>query len=343
MRIPKTSAVVAVAALAAACGGASASGPLSAAATLKLGYFPNVTHAGPVYGVASGIYAHELGSTKLETQTFNAGPAEVESLFAGAIDAAYMGPGPALNAFLQSKGAVVIVAGATYGGAELVVQPGVTDLRGKTIADPQTAGTQDIALRTYLRSQGLKIDKAGGGDATIVSEENATTLDQFKGHHIDGAWVPEPWASRLVVEGGGTVLVDEKSLWPGGRFVTTNLVVRKSFLDAHPQTITALLRAQVEADKEITADPTKAESVVNAALKQLTGKSLKPAVIARAFAHVTVGEDPLAATLKVEAEHAFATGLVKRGDLRGLYDLTLLRQVLGTTVDDAGLSEGLTP
>jgi NitT/TauT family transport system substrate-binding protein len=332
--------VVAAAALAAACGGASASGPPSPAKTLKLGYFPNVTHAGAVYGVASGIYARALGSTKLETQTFNAGPAEVESLFAGAIDAAYMGPGPALNAFLKSKGAVVVVAGATYGGAELVVKPGVTDLRGKTIADPQTAGTQDIALRTYLKSQGLKIDKSGGGDATIVSEENATTLDQFKAGNIDGAWVPEPWASRLVIEGGGKVLVDEKSLWPGGRFVTTNLVVRKSYLDAHPQTITALLRAQLESDRQITADPARAESVVNAALKQLTGKSLKAAVIARAFAQITVGEEPLAATLKVEAEHAFATGLVKRGDLTGLYDLTLLRQVLGTTVDDAGLGKG---
>lgn len=344
MRILKTSAVLAVAALAAACGGASASsGNPSAAAKLKLGYFPNVTHAGPVYGVASGIYARELGSTKLETQTFNAGPAEVEALLAGAIDAAYIGPGPAVNAFLRSKGAVVIVAGATSGGAQLVVRPGVTDLRGKTIADPQTGGTQDIALRTYLKSKGLKIDKAGGGDATIVSEENATTLDQFKAGRIDGAWVPEPWASRLVIEGGGTVLLDEKTLWPGGKFVTTNLLVRKAFLDQHPQTITALLKAQIAADKEITADPTKAQSVVNTALKGLTGKSLKPAVIARAFAQITVGEDPLAATLKEEAVHAFATGLVKRGDLTGIYDLTLLRQLLGTTVDDAGLAEGLTP
>jgi NitT/TauT family transport system substrate-binding protein len=338
MRVLTVPALLVSTLLASACGNGASAAP-SAVHELRLGYFPNVTHAGPVYGVASGIYARELGATKLSTQTFNAGPAEVEALFAGALDAAYLGPGPAVNAFLKSKGAVVIVAGATSGGAELVVRPGVTDLRGKKIADPQTGGTQDIALRTYLTSKGLKVDKAGSGDATIYSEDNATTLDQFKAGRIDGAWVPEPWASRLVVEGGGTVLVDEKALWPAGRFATTNLLVRKAFLQAHPDTVKALLRAQVEADKEITADPAKAQTVVNAALKTLTGKSLKPAVIARAFSQITVGEDPLAATLKEEAAHAFATGLVKQGDLKGIYDLTLLRQVLGTTVDDAGLGK----
>ncbi len=333
-------ALAAVAALVSACGGGAEAASGQPATTLKLGYFPNVTHAGPVYGVASGIYASKLGSTKLETQTFNAGPAEVEALFAGAIDAAYLGPGPAINAFIKSHGAVAIVAGATSGGAALVVQPGVTDLRGTTLADPQTSGTQDIALRTYLASKGLKVDKQGGGDAKVVAQENAQTLDLFKAHKIDGAWVPEPWASRLVLEGGGTVLVDERSLWPDGTFVTTVLLVRKEFLDEHPQTVKALLQAQVAADREITADPAKARTVVNGALKELTGKSLEPAVIARAMQNISVTEDPLAATLKEIADHAFATGLVKQGELKGIYDLTLLRQVLGRDVDDAGLGKG---
>jgi NitT/TauT family transport system substrate-binding protein len=341
MRILKTAAVLTVAALAAACGGASASASKTSPATeLKLGYFPNVTHTSAVYGVASGIYARELGSTKLTTKTFNAGPAEVEALFAGAIDAAYLGPGPAVNAFIKSKGDVVIVAGATSGGAQLVVRPGITDLKGKKIADPQTGGTQDIALRTYLVSKGFKVDKQGAGDVTVIGQDNATTLDLFKAGQIDGAWVPEPWASRLVLDGGGTVLVDEKTLWPGGKFVTTNLLVRKAFLTEHPQTVKALLQAQVDADKEITADPTKAQTVVNDALKALTGKSLKGPVIARAFSSITVTEDPLAGTLKELADHAFATGLVKKGDLKGIYDLTLLREVLGTSVDDAGLGKG---
>ena len=326
-----------------ACGGSSSgSSSPSPAKTLRLGYFANVTHAGPVYGVATGIYQATLGSTKLKTQIFNAGPAAVEALFSGALDAAYLGPGPAVNAFLKSKGGVVLVAGATSGGASLVVKPGITadGLKGKRIADPQTGGTQDIALRTFLASKGLKEDKQGGGDVTIQAEDNSQTLDLFKSGQLDGAWVPEPWASRLVIEGHGTVLVDEKTLWPGGRFVTTNLLVRKEFLTQHPQTVKALIAAQVEADKQIKADPTKAQSVVNAALKSLTGKSLKPAVIARAFAQITVTEDPLAATLSEEANHAFATGLVTSGSLKGIYDLTLLRQVLGTPVDDAGLGGG---
>lgn len=338
-------AAVAVATLAVvtACGGGSGStSSPSAAGTLRLGYFANVTHAGPVYGVATGIYQAKLGATKLKTQTFNAGPAAVEALFAGALDAAYLGPGPAINAFLKSKGEVVLVAGATSGGASLVVKPGITadSLKGKRIADPQIGGTQDIALRTYLHGKGLEVDKRGAGEVTILAQDNSATLDLFKGGNVDGAWVPEPWASRLVIEGGAEVLVDEKTLWPGGRFVTTNLLVRKEFLTQHPQTVKALIEAQVEADKQIKADPANAQTVVNAALKELTGKALKPDVIARAFEQIEVTEDPLAATLSEAAGHAFASGLVKKGDLRGIYDLTLLREVLGRTVDDAGLGKG---
>ena len=334
----KSVAALALVALAAACGGgASAGGPT----TLKLGYFPNLTHASAVYGVASGTYARELGSTKLATQTFNAGPAEVEALFAGSIDAAYIGPGPAVNAFLKSRGAVVLVAGATSGGAALVVRPGVTDLRGLKIADPQTGGTQDIALRTYLAGKGFKVDKQGAGDVTIIAQENAQTLDLFKAGEIDGAWVPEPWASRLVLDGGGTVLLDERSLWPRGQFVTTNLLVRAQFLDKHPDVVKALLRAQLKANEEIAADPAEAKAVINGALKELTGKALKPAVIDRAFGQLTLTLDPLATTLNDIAEHSFATGLVKEGDLEGIYRLSLLREVTGkgSEYDDAGLGK----
>lgn len=339
MRHLKSAAVLALLALAAACGGgASADG--SKPPTLKLGYFPNLTHASAVYGVASGTYARVLGSSAtLKTQTFNAGPAEVEALFAGSIDAAYIGPGPAVNAFLRSRGAVVLVAGATSGGAALVVRPGVTDLRGLKIADPQTGGTQDIALRTYLAGKGLKVDKQGAGDVTIIAQENAQTLDLFKAGQIDGAWVPEPWASRLVLDGGGTVLVDERSLWPAGRFVSTNLLVRAEFLDKHPEVVKALLKAQLAANQEIAADPAKAKVVINGALKDLTGKALKPAVIDRAFAQLTLTLDPLASSLKTIAEHSFATGLVKEGDLDGIYRLSLLHEVTGKDYDDAGLGK----
>ena len=330
----------------AACGESSEAGTTTSgpAAELRLGYFANVTHAGAVYGVGSGVFQSKLGSTRIKPQIFNAGPAAVEAIFAGSLDATYIGPNPAVNAFIKSKGeAIRIVAGATSGGASLVVKPEITSvaqLKGKRIADPQTGGTQDIALRTFLKDNGYDVDTAGAGDVTVVAQENSATLDLFKAGEIDGAWVPEPWASRLVLDGGGKVLVDEKSLWPDGRFVTTNLIVRTTFLEEHPETVKALIEAQVQADKEIAADPARAKTVLNAQLKELTGKALKPEVIDRAFANIEITEDPVASSLKVSAENAFATGLVKKADLTGIYDLTLLREVLGRPVDDAGLGKG---
>ena len=349
-RVLLSALVLTAVSLTAACGDdseattAGADTSTSAAAELRLGYFANVTHAGAVYGVGSGLYQKKLGSTTIKPQIFNAGPAAVEALFAGSLDATYIGPNPAINAFVKSKGeAIRIVAGATSGGASLVVKPSITDatqLKGKRIASPQTGGTQDIALRTYLKANGYEVDKRGAGDVTVVAQENSATLDLFKAGQIDGGWVPEPWASRLVLDGGGKVLVDEKTLWPGGRFVTTHLIVRTEFLEKHPETVKALIEAQVQADKEIAADLPKAKQVVNAQLKELTGKALKPEVIDRAFANIEITEDPVASSLKVSAENAFATGLVKEADLTGIYDLTLLREVLGTEVDDAGLGKG---
>jgi NitT/TauT family transport system substrate-binding protein len=311
------------------------------AAELRLGYFANVTHAAALYGVATGTYTAALRGTQLKTQVFNAGPAAVEALFAGSLDAAYLGPNAAVNGFVKSRGeALRIVAGATSGGASLVVRKDITDpeqLRGQKVASPQTGGTQDIALRTWLSEQGFRVEEDGGGDVLIRAQENATTLSEFQAGRIAGAWVPEPWASRLVLEGGGRVLVDEKDLWPGGRFVTTQLVVRTQFLRDHPQSVEALLRGQVAADREIVSDPARAKKVINEQLLALTGKALAPATIDRAFAQIEVTEDPLAASLRRSATHAFATGLVEEADLTGIYDLTLLRTVLGRGVDDAGL------
>lgn len=316
------------------------------AAELRLGYFANTTHAGAVFGVGVGTFTEALGDTALKTQVFTAGPAAVEALFAGSLDAAYLGPNPAVNGFVRSRGeALRIVAGATSGGASLVVREGITSaeqLLGQKLASPQAGGTQDIALRTWLADQGFRVDPDGGGDVVIRAQENSATLSEFQSGRIAGAWVPEPWASRLVLEGGGRVLVDEKDLWPGGRFVTTHLVVRTQFLREHPQTVEALLRGKVEADRQISANPERAKSVVNAQLAALTGKALKPATIDRAFSQIEVTEDPVATSLRHSAENAFATGLVEEADLAGIYDLTLLRKVLGRDVDDAGLGAAAT-
>jgi len=323
----------------AACGtseAASPSGSGSAAAaeaqTLRLGYFANITHALPLIGVQDGTYAKTLGSTKLETQIFNAGPAAVEALFAGSLDAAYVGPNPAINAFTKSNGeAVRIVAGASSGGAQLVVQPGITDaqgLKGQTVASPQLGGTQDVALRYWLKQQGLSAPVTGTGDVTVAPQENSQTLDLFKQGKIAGAWVPEPWASRLVLDGGGKVLVDEKSLWPAGAFVTTHLIVSTDFLAKYPGTVAKLLAAEAATLDEVKADPAAAKSTANAALKALTGKDLKANVLDRAFDNLTLTLDPVASTLSVSADHGVEVGTTKKADLDGIYDLTLLNALL---------------
>jgi NitT/TauT family transport system substrate-binding protein len=319
----------------------------SAASQLRLGYFANVTHATAVVGVGHGDFAKALGSTKLSTQIYNAGPAEMTALLGGQLDAAYVGPSSALSAYVTSHGeALRIVAGATTGGAELVVKPSITsaaDLKGKILATPQKGNTQDVALRYWLKQQGLTANPDGTGDVSVDPQDNATTLDQFKAGHIDGAWLPEPWASRLVTEAGAKVLVDEKGLWPNGQFSTTNLVVATDFLNKHPETVRALIDGQIAANQWITANPADAQKLVNDQLKQLTGKALTEAEIQRAFTEQQVTDDPNASTLQTSSDHAVAVGLLKKTDLHGIFDLTILNAELAknnlSAVSDAGLGK----
>ena len=319
----------------------------TAASELRVGYFANVTHATAVVGVAHGEFAKALGATKLTTQIYNAGPAEMTALLGGQLDAAYVGPSSALAAFAQSHGqALRIVAGATTGGAELVVRPGIAsaaDLKGKVLATPQKGNTQDVALRSWLRRNGLTAHADGTGDVSVDPQDNAATLDQFKAGHIDGAWLPEPWASRMVLEAGAKVLADERDLWPGGQFATTNLVVSADFLAKHPDSVRALINGQIAANQWITAHGPEARQVLNDQLKQLTGKALSPAEIQRAFGEQAVTDDPLAASLQASADHAVAADLLKKTDLHGIFDLTALNTVLAANgrpaVSDASLAK----
>jgi NitT/TauT family transport system substrate-binding protein len=305
--------------------------------TIRLGYFPNVTHATAIVGVEKGIFAKALGTDTLKTQTFNAGPAAVEALLSGAIDAAYIGPNPAINAFAKTNGeAIRIISGATSGGAALVVKPDITSaqqLKSKKLASPQLGNTQDVALRHWLGDQGLKTDPEGGGDVTILPQENAQTLETFKAGAIDGAWVPEPWVSRLVQEGGGKVLVDETSLWPGGKFVTTHLVVATKFLDEHPGAVKRLLEGQVEANAFVNANPGESQQIVNGGIEKITGKKLSDATIQAAWNNLTFTNDPVASSLEASAKHAEAVGLLDKVDLGGIYDLAPLNAVLKANGD----------
>jgi NitT/TauT family transport system substrate-binding protein len=302
--------------------------------TLRLGYFPNITHASALVGVEKGIFAEKLGANvTLTPQAFNAGPAAVEAIFNGAIDATYIGPNPAINAFAKSNGeAIRIVSGATSGGAYLVVNPSISkpaDLKGKKIATPQLGNTQDVALRSWLKANKLSSDTQGGGDVSIVPQENAQTLEGFKTGLIAGAWVPEPWATRLLQEGKGKVLVDEKTLWPGGQYVTTQMIVRTGFLKDHPDVVKRLLEGQVAANDFVNANAPEAKALVNQGIQKLTGKAIPQGVMDAAWPNMTFTNDPVAASLRKGAADAISVGLLdSKTKLDGIYDLSILNEVL---------------
>jgi NitT/TauT family transport system substrate-binding protein len=303
------------------------------AGVVRLGYFPNLTHAPAIAGLREGFFGSELEpGVTLESRVFNAGPEAVEALFTGALDIAYLGPNPAINAFVQSQGqAIRIIAGATSGGVSLVVKPEITApdrLRGTRLATPQLGNTQDVALRTWLARQGLTATRDGGGDVAIVPQPNAQTLETFRAGQIDGAWVPEPWASRLVLEGGGTVLVDERLLWPGGQFVTTLVVVRTAFLREQPGLVARLLRGHVHAVDFLNGEAARGRTVVNEGLAALTGRALGDSVLTRAWGNLAFTVDPLAASLQASARAAQQAGLLREGSLAGIYDLAPLNSVL---------------
>jgi NitT/TauT family transport system substrate-binding protein len=323
---------------AAACGGSSdstsaGSSKPEAPTTIHLGYFPNLTHATAIVGVENGIFASKLGDDTLETSLFSAGPAAVEALFSGALDATYIGPNPTITAYEKSNGeAVRVISGATSGGAALVVTSDINsaaDLKGKKVASPQLSGTQDVALRWWLKDNGLKTDPQGGGDVSIVPQDNSATLDAFKSGSISGAWVPEPWATRLVQEGGGKILVDERSLWPGGEFVTTQLVVRTEFLNKHPEAVRRLIEGQVAANEFVNANPEQSQKIVNDAITKYTGKGIPAGVVLAAWKNLTFTNDPYPTTLIESADHAVGVGLLDPvKNLTALYNLSILNSVL---------------
>ncbi|WDZ85155.1 ABC transporter substrate-binding protein [Micromonospora cathayae] len=319
----------------AACGGeddAGAAGGSSGPTTLRLGYFPNITHAPAVVGVEKGIFEEKLGSdVKLETKTFNAGPAAIEAIFSGALDATYIGPNPTVNAHSKSKGeAVRVISGAASGGVALVVKPEITSveqLKGKKIATPQLGNTQDVALRFWLKEKGIATTKEGGGDVKIVPQENAQTVETFSSGAIDGAWVPEPFVSRLV-NAGGKVLVDERDLWPDRKFVITNLIVSTKFLKEHPDVVKKLVEAQVAASDFVNTKPDEAQQAISDHLGKITGKPLDLKLIKQAWPTLEFTNDPIASSLKTGLDHAVAVELTQPVDLKGLYDLTYLNEVL---------------
>jgi NitT/TauT family transport system substrate-binding protein len=305
-------------------------------AVIRVGAFPNITHAQPMVGKANGWFDKALGpNVKIQWTSFNAGPSAIEALFAGAIDMAYVGPNPTIAGYVRSNGeALRVVAGAASGGVALVVRndSGIQkpeDFRGKRIASPQLGNTQDVALRAWLKAHGLRTtDK--GGDVQVMPMANPDQLTLFLKKELDGAWAPEPWATRLIREGNGRLFLDERDLWPQRAFIITNLIVSTKFLHEHPDLAKNWIRAHVEVTDWINGHLPESKKLLNAQIQKETGKALTPAVLDEAFTRLLVTYDPLRNSLVTSARAAYEAGFLgkQQPDLSSLYDLSPLNQVL---------------
>jgi NitT/TauT family transport system substrate-binding protein len=326
--------VAALTVLAAGCGSSSSSqGATASPVVLRLGFLANITHEPALVGLEKGFFAKALGrNVTLKATVFSSGTEETTALLAGQLDAAYVGPNPAINAWQKSSGtAIKIISGAATGGASLVVKPGITSaaqLKGKSLATPSLGNTQDVALRYWLKQHGLTTTPTGGGDVAIKPiKPNSAAVLEFKSGQIAGGWEPEPYATEMVLD-GGTRLVNEASLWPGGTFVTTDLVVTQSFLKAHPSTVNGLLQGQIQANSYINANSQAAAAAANAELTTLLGKGLAPDVLSQSLAYLHFTDDPNAPSLATDAAHAESVGLLKPVSMNGIYDLGPLNALL---------------
>lgn len=298
---------------------------------LRVGFFPNITHAQALVGTADGTFQKALGAKGLVTRQFNAGPAAMEALLARSLDASYVGAGPAINAYLKTHGALKVISGAASGGAVLVTRTAKTpqELKGKKLASPQLGNTQDIALRHWLKQQGLTVSagQGGAGDVSVLSMSNADILSLLKRGEIEGAWVPEPWGARLMAETGASILVDERTLWPGGQFPTTLIVASKDALEKRREDLKALLKAHLELTARYQRDPAAFLAKANEAYGALTQHPLDARQLQAVGSRMTLTTDPLTAQLKEDAKHAQELGFVPAGDLSGLVDLSLLEEL----------------
>ena len=332
-RVTAAAALVGAALLAAGCSsssgtttGSNAAAQAASAVTVRLGFLENITHASVLVGLKEGFFTKDLGSAgTLKPTAFSTGTEETTALLAGQLDAAYVGPNPAINAWQKSNGtAIKIISGSATGGAAIVVAKGITSaaqLRGKTLATPSLGNTQDVALRYWLKQNGLTTTSTGGGDVFVKpTTPNSAAVLEFESGQIAGASEPAPYDVEMVKD-GGTVLFSE----PG---VTTLLVVAQTFLSAHPSIVADLVKAQVQANDFIKDNPAAAQQDANAELAEYTGKALQASIVAAAWKQITFTDDPDASSLTSDASQAESLGLLKPVNLSGIFDLGPLNQEL---------------
>ena len=236
---------------------------------LRVAFFPSIGHAVPIVGLENEIFQERIGEQiKIDTKIFDSGPQVIESIFAGSIDIAYVGPGPIINGFLKSDGMdVKILSGAASGGASFIVQPNsgldlIENFDGKRIASPQISNSQDVSLRYYLETNGLKsVEK--GGTVFVLNISNPDIYTLFAKGDIDGAWISEPWATMLVEELGGVRLFNEEKLWPNEQFASVLLIARTNYLENNPEVIQNWIKSHEETVSWINSNPDESKDVYN--------------------------------------------------------------------------------
>lgn len=283
---------------------------------LRLGYMPNLTHA-------QALVIFEKGKPgNIKEVSFSSGPGIVDAIYMDRIDMAYIGPNPAINGYLKSKGkAFVIVSGATSGGAVLVMKNG-KELNDKSvIAAPSMGNTQDVALRYYLKEHNL--------NPKIIDIPNREIFQLFKGGKIDGAWVPEPWGTILIKE-KGYILIDERDLWEGGTFPTTVVIVSKKYLVSHREEVKKFLKLHVETTDWINSHPAETVDILTKQISKITKKKMSKDTLQGAYSRMHSTYDPMEQQLNLTATHAYELGFlgVNHYDISSIYDLTILNEIL---------------
>ncbi|NOJ28800.1 MAG: sulfate ABC transporter substrate-binding protein [Nitrososphaeraceae archaeon] len=302
---------------------------------VNIGYFPNINHAQAVIGFGDGSFQKNLGeNVNVKTYVFNAGPSALEALFAKQVDMAYVGPSPAINGYVVSKGeGLKIVAGAASGGVVFVVRNdsninGIADFDGKKFSSPQLGNTQDVSLKTYLLNNGYKT-KDKGGTVVVLPLKNADIFILMQKGNLDGAWVAEPWGEKLISETKSKLFLDERDLWPGGKFTSALIIVRSDFLQNNQDIVKKVLETHVNLTNWINQNKEQAYIKFNDALHKLTGQTLPENQLIKSFERLELTYLPLQETLYRMAEDAFNLGFFKtKPDLSQIFDLTILDQVL---------------
>lgn len=299
---------------------------------IRIAFFPNLTHGQALYGKNLGIFEKNLSNAKVSWKKFNGGPEAIEAFLAGKVDIGYVGPGPALNGYIKTKGDLFVIGGAASGGAVLVVRNDsniktIKDLSDKKIAIPQIGNTQDIILRYIIKKASLR-PSYKGGNVDIVHSENSYIKTLLDNKNIDGALVPEPWGTRLVMESDAKILLDSNELYKNGNYPTTVIIVRKEFYEKNRDLVESFLKTHIEITNEIQKNKNKAKKIINAEIKNITGKALKDKIMNVAFDKVTFTYNPQVEATKFFLDLQVEAGFIRtKPDISGLFNLSILNNL----------------